>query len=284
MLKHRYVVLAMALVIIGGLSLYSSGQTSSQTPDQKAIQEVKHELSPEDKQTFSEVLLSSNFISQINYYRRVPSSYEEWRDSGLFVWTLWSGDPTRPAAHVDHALSLAVDPVGTFHYESLGPAKYRLEFIQNIENQKRIYSAVKDRTAEIATIKRVRSYEETKADLYYTLMDFLHINYYNYAEPPRGPDDNPGSIFDVINGYVSLVPEGFKLPAGTSFNNFFEYGFDFQSGKTYALTDIPESLYSLMIDDFNAPLGYQESRIEGHPKLTMFSSNLLEQGYPDIFD
>jgi hypothetical protein len=242
----------------------------------------------EERKTKGQVLLVGNFKEQIEFfyrhYGRVPTSYEEWRDSGFLLFTPWSGNPTEPAKHVDYTPSAEQEPYGTFHYECLGPQEYKLELVIDVSGPIKVLDFSKNFDDLIFPTKTGYSYMEAKADILLALADLLHVYYVDCKPAGLLTEYKPEGLMEIIDGYISLVPEGFSIPVGVDFEGFFEFGFDLTTGQRYALNNLGQSWFKLMIEGFGEGLESQLNRIKGHDKLVLFSSELLKAGFPGLFE
>ena len=244
---------------------------------------------PQDAKISAEVVLAGVFQDQIKYfyahYGRIPQSYEEWRDSGFLIFTPWSGNPTQPARHVDYSPTVDKDAYGTFHYEALDAVSYNLEFVYKIDQTTKVVKfnrkyadpleQLQNGTLPIAVEKGL-TYMEAKADSYWALLGILQTWH------SLTPNKQPASLLDLANDYVSLVPEGFRIPKGVETTGYFEYGLDLANGNEYALTDLKRSNFTNELT-MSYWLGLKEPEKLIGQKFIVFSSKLLKEGYPGIF-
>ncbi len=237
--------------------------------------------SPEYKAIGEQVQLIGSFLDQLEYFRvyygRVPFSYEEWRDSGFLLFTPWTGISNFPAKHVDRTPSVETDSYGTFHYQYIGPSKYKLELLSFVSEGLEVLTYESDLSAPLSFHTGL-SYMEAKADAYANLLFLLWCHNYDYLLR------EPTSLLDAAESYVSLVSAGFKLPEGVAAEGKFEMGIDLSTDIMYFLSDLDSSLFS-SID----PVMLTYGDIDNPPdtisdnRLVLFSSDKLQAGYPELY-
>jgi hypothetical protein len=278
MLKMKKIPLGLTFLLLIVLASCSGNTGTSHIQEVRAKQGGIDRSSPEYMQKRLRTILAGCFQEQVLYfylhYGRVPSSYEEWRDSGFILFTPWTGHHTQPANHVEYSPSAENDPYGTFHYESFGDYKYKLEFVFSVEGPLKILTFGKDFKEPVHSIKTGYKYMEAKADACFSLLELLWIYKMEY------PKEKPASLIDVVDGYISLVPEGFRIPEGVDSTGEFEFGFDFTDGCEYAVSNLSDWRFSKWFTKVD--WGNKNEAIPGD-NLVLFSSELLKAGYPGLF-
>ena len=129
-------------------------------------------------------------------------------------------------------------------------------------------------------VKKGLTYMEAMADAFWNPLDILCKQ--------KRPDINekPASLIDVVDGYMSLVPEGFRLPEGVDATGFFEYGFDLSNGYQYGLTNLEQNHFKIgPVMSWGAGMMESEAlNSVSDDRLVLFSSDLLKAGYPGLFE
>jgi len=282
MLK-KIVWLAFAFTFVVMFPSCSKVADTQVTGEQGARERSSEYVSPEKRAMTLKGILNGVFRDQIRYfyahYGRVPSSYEEWRDSGFLIFTYWSGHPTQPAKHVDYPLSAEIDPHGTFHYECISTFEYKLEVVSNILGPLKVltYPCNFEKTT---LTKTGLTYMEAKADAFWNPLDIL------WKQKRPDINEKPASLIEVVDGYMSLVPEGFRLPEGVDATGFFEYGFDLSNGYQYGLTNLEQHHFGIApVMSWGAGMLETEAlNSVSDDRLVLFSSDLLKAGYPGLFE
>jgi len=285
-MRNPTLVISVALLFVLMMSASCSGQAIQESDKPvKKLQTAIEFSSPEYQKTRFQVLIAGNFLDQLRYfymhYGRVPSSFEEWRDSGLLMFTPWSGDPTEPSKHVEYTPTVENDPLGTFHYESIGNGGYKIEYVYEIGSERKVLPSGGDFNNPGSSVRTGYSYMEAKADASFAFLELLWI--LNLESPGA----KPGSLIDCVDGYISLVPEAFRLPEGVEFDESagFECGFELGSGKEYISNKNLRSWFKNYEPSYCIRIDW-ESKDENlsDDKLVLFSSDLLKAGYPGLFD
>ncbi len=256
------------------------------TTDNGSANEVRTpaNVKPEEDTLRSEIGRVAVFRHQLkyfyNYYGRVPSSFEEWRDSGFLIFTPWSGSPVKPSPHTTKSPLSESDPLGTFHYEALGPKEFKLELVREFDGERMVVTYQKDfkewEANPMAPIKPGQTYMEAKADAYWELLDIIWVRY----NPDAG--NLPTSLLDMIDGYVSLVPEGFSIPEGVNAKGDFEFGIDLTNGYQYSIQNLQRSMFARgEVISYGMEMEESFNSVSDN-RLVLFSSDLLKAGYPEL--
>ncbi len=272
-------VIILFLILPSCGSQNSSGSAMTSGDDRASLSKEKGIDDPVESEALrAQVSLAGAFSRRqlgyfYSYYKRFPSSYEEWRDSGFLIFTPWSGNALVPTPHFSRPLSIENDPYGSFHYESISPDECMVEFVFEIRQEVKVLNFEMNGKD---MVKRAfypgATYLEAKADAFDDLFELMcaqKLIGYGSLEPA------PTSLAALAHNYVSFVPEGFRNPPGSVGEGSFELGIDLSNNMPYFLSDQKNS----RLINFITPAGQVSSN-----RVVMFSSDLLNAGFPGLFD
>lgn len=278
-IKAILITVIILLLILPSCSSYNSpGSAMTSEDDRASLTKVKDIEDPVKSEAIrAQVSLAGVFYSQVgyfySYYGRFPSSFEEWRDSGFLSFTPWSGNALVPTQHFSRPLSVEDDPYGSFHYESTSPDECMVEFVFEIRQEVKVLSFKLNGEEMVSSAYRPdASYFEAKADAFHSFFDLMcaqKLIGYGSTEPA------PTSLTALAKDYVSLVPEGFRNPPSTVIEGSFEFGIDVSNNKPYYFSDQQDSRF------LNPTTPAEQVSLN---RVVMFSSDLLNAGFPGLFN